>query len=92
MIRTETVIINGKEFIKTYSDEYLGVMRDGVTYSEAIDPVGTGRTYTEAESYDEYSETMAKAAAYDILTDGEFSEEDMDAKARAYDILIGGES
>lgn len=46
MIKTENITINGREFVRTYSD--LGhVKRDGVEYSEAIDPAGSGRTYTE---------------------------------------------
>ena len=47
------------------------IERDGVRYSEAIDPVDSGRTYTETDEripYDEESEIEQKAAAYDILT------------------------
>lgn len=49
MIIVENVIINGREFTKTYSDEGRYVVREGVSYSEAIDPVGTGRVYEEGE-------------------------------------------
>ena len=47
MIIRETVTINNKQFTKTYSDSGFMVERDGVQYSEAIDPMGTNRVYTE---------------------------------------------
>ena len=48
MIKTETITINGKAFIHTYSDNGYMVERDGVQYNEAIDPVGfEDRVYTE---------------------------------------------
>lgn len=49
MIIAENVTINGMEFVKTYSDEGRYVVREGIPYSEAIDPVGTGRIYEEGE-------------------------------------------
>lgn len=40
MIKREIITIKDKEFIKTYSDlEGYGVMRDGVIYEEAVDPI-----------------------------------------------------
>lgn len=61
MIRTENITINGKEFIRTYSDNGYMVERDGVQYDEAVDPIGLGRTYTETDvrsesSNDDYAE------------------------------------
>ena len=49
MIATENLTINGKEFVKTYSDSGFKIERDGVRYSEAIDPAEFGRTYTETD-------------------------------------------
>ena len=50
MIITETVTINDREFRKTYSDEGFMIERDGVQYSEAIDPIGfEDRVYTETD-------------------------------------------
>lgn len=49
MIVVETVTIGGKEFMRTYSDSNRFVVRDGVSYGEAIDPVDSGRLYTEGE-------------------------------------------
>lgn len=61
MIRTENITINGKDFIRTYSDSGFMIERDGVQYDEAVDPIGLGRTYTETDvksetSNDEYAE------------------------------------
>lgn len=71
MIITEKVAIRNRDFIRTYSDEGRYVVRDGVSYSEAIDPIGTGRVYTEGdimpEETTDMTEIEAKAAAYDIL-------------------------
>ena len=47
MIVTENITINGKAFVRTYSDSGFMVERDGVRYSEANDPAEFGRTYTE---------------------------------------------
>ena len=71
MIITEKVTIRNRDFIRTYSNEGRYVVRDGVSYSEAIDPIGTGRVYTEGdimpEEVTDMTEIEAKAAAYDIL-------------------------
>lgn len=71
MIKTENLTINNRAFVRTYSDSGFMVERDGVRYSEAIDPAELSRTYTETdEPVDvvELSETEEKARAYDILT------------------------
>ena len=47
MIKAETVTINGKEYIRTWSDLSMMIKRDGALYEEAIDPIDSGRTYTE---------------------------------------------
>lgn len=51
MIRTETVTISGKTFIRTYSDR--GMLIHGgmpeADYAEALDPAELGRTYTETD-------------------------------------------
>lgn len=49
MIKTEQLQINGKAFVRTYSDQNMMIEREGLVYSEAIDPVGSGRTYTETD-------------------------------------------
>ena len=49
MIKTENFQIDGQDFVRTYSDDNHYVVRDGISYSEAIDPAYLGRTYTEGE-------------------------------------------
>lgn len=51
MLRTETLTIGGKQFVRTYSDAHRYVV-GGVPqgeYTEAIDPAELGRTYTEGD-------------------------------------------
>lgn len=52
MIRTETVTINGKAFVRTYSDKgmYIHGGMPEADYAEALDPADLGRTYTETET------------------------------------------
>ena len=71
MIQTENIIINGRHLTRTYSDSGHYIQRDGVRYTEAIDPADSRRTYTETDVPIEgtaMTETEEKAAAYDILT------------------------
>lgn len=71
MIKTETVIINEREFVKTYSDAgfYIHGGSPEGDYAEAIDPVEFGRTYIETDIPIESDEPTVeeKAEAYDIL-------------------------
>lgn len=69
MIVQEHFDVNGRDFIRTYSDTGRYVVRDGVSYSEANDPAEFGRQYTEGElmSPEERPDIADKAEAYDIL-------------------------
>ena len=49
MIVNESAVINGKQFIKTYSDENKYIECNGVRYSEAFDPADIEREYTETD-------------------------------------------
>jgi hypothetical protein len=49
MIVTENFTIKGRDFVKTYSDKGMMVEREGVRYSEAIDPAEFGRQYIETD-------------------------------------------
>lgn len=49
MIKTENMTINGKPFVRTYSDSGYMIEREGVHYSEAIDPAEFNRQYTETD-------------------------------------------
>ena len=72
MIITEQLTINEKSFIKTYSDAGFMIERDGEKYSEAIDPAGIPREYTETDEpispTEEPDEIAQKADAFDYLT------------------------
>jgi hypothetical protein len=76
MILQEHFEIDGRDFIRTYSNSGRYVVRDGVEYSEACDPSEFGRTYTEG----------------DLIPDEERDMEELADKAEAYDILMGGAS
>ena len=47
MIIKTTKIINEIEYDYAYSDAGMKIMRDGVMYDEAVDPLNSGREYTE---------------------------------------------
>ena len=49
MIVTELYELNGRQFVRTYSDANRYVVRDGISYSEACDPTELGRTYSEGD-------------------------------------------
>ena len=51
MIKTENIIVDGKQLIRTYSDAGFYIERDGVIYNEAVDPLNTSRTYEESDIY-----------------------------------------
>ena len=60
MIKTQTITIGGQEYTRTYSEDNKCGVRDGISYSEAIDPAYLNRTYTEG----------------DVMPDEEISEEE----------------
>lgn len=64
MIVREIMTIKDKDFLHTYSDSGMLIERDGVMYSDAIDPIDSGRTYTESSmSIEEYNAIMAETEA-----------------------------
>ena len=71
MIKIETITINGRTLVRTYSDANRMIRQDstGAVYSEAYDPAGSGRTYTETDEIIETDipDTEEKAKAYDII-------------------------
>ena len=71
MIIQTTKEIDGVLYDYAYSDSGFMIERDGVRYSEAVDPLDSGRVYTESNEFIEaeaLSEIEEKAIAYDILT------------------------
>ena len=49
MIIQTTKEINGVVYDYAYSDSGYMIERGGVRYSEAVDPIGSGRLYTETD-------------------------------------------
>ena len=49
MIIQTTKEINGVVYDYTYSNSGYMIERDGVRYSEAVDPLDSGRVYTETD-------------------------------------------
>ena len=49
MIQTEQLTINNTSFIRTYSDANRYVVRDNISYEEAVDPAEFNRTYIEGD-------------------------------------------
>ena len=49
MIIQTTKEINGVVYDYAYSDSGYMIDRDGVRYSEAVDPLDSGRVYTETD-------------------------------------------
>ena len=73
MIKSETITIYGRTFVRTYSDANRMIKQDGTgaVYSEAYDPVDSGRTYTETEELIEgETDTEDYKTAFEILTGG----------------------
>lgn len=64
MVIKENITLNGRECTRTYSDTYT-IQRDGVEYDEAIDPINSGRVYTE---------TTNVKNGVDEISDSEFVE------------------
>jgi len=57
---------DGIRLVRTYSDQGKLIERDGVMYSEAIDPESCGRVYTESDVDVE----LTAEEALDILLGG----------------------
>ena len=50
MIKTELIMVDGRQLRRTWSDAGFMIERDGAVYSEAVDPVEFDRVYTETEN------------------------------------------
>lgn len=62
MIKTETLTINDKQYVRTYSDRNM-MIHGGVPegdYDEAVDPAELGRVYTETDIPIEEDEAEAE--------------------------------
>lgn len=68
MIIQTTKEINGIVYSYTYSDSGYMIERDGVRYSEAVDPIDSGRLYTETETKIETPEMTTEERLQDAET------------------------
>ena len=50
MIKKEIITINNRRLQRTWSDSGFMIERDGMRYSDAVDPEYTNRNYTETEN------------------------------------------
>ena len=66
MIHIETITLNGRRYTRTYSDTHY-IERDGVEYEEAIDPIDSGRVYTESKTP---LPELTDSEALDIIVNG----------------------
>ena len=65
MTRQDGVVLN-----RTYSDAGFMIERDGIRYSEAIDPAELGRQYTETdEPIEGYTDEATEADYQNALRD-----------------------
>lgn len=60
MIIKENLIIKSRNFVKQYSDLKMMIEREGVLYSEAIDPAEFEREYIETDIPIEEEQTNGK--------------------------------
>lgn len=73
MIITETITINNREFTKNYSNAGYMIQKVGTEeiYSEAVDPINSGRTYVETdiliETNEEFSDAEFRAMVEEAL-------------------------
>lgn len=76
-IKTEIVTVRGREFYRTWSDAGRYVVRDGIAYTEAVDPLDSGRVYEEGEVIPAEDEAA--------------TEEDYKAALAEMGVMLGGE-
>ena len=49
MIKTELIMVDGRQLRRTWSDAGFMIERDGAVYREAVDPAEFDRIYTETD-------------------------------------------
>lgn len=76
MIVTETITINGNQYSHTYSNSGYTIERDGVEYSDAIDPLDSGRVYTETKNKIESGENVSDEKPDETIGPDEISAEE----------------
>lgn len=67
MIVSKETELNGTTYTVTYSDEGYYIERNGEIYCEAVDPIGSGRTYTETTDLIDPEVDKEEATAADYI-------------------------
>ena len=67
MIHVEHTTIDGEDFTLTYSDANRYVVRDGVSYIDALDPARFGRIYTEGDLIPQEEQPDESNEAQEVL-------------------------
>lgn len=70
MIRVDIITIDGTQYRKTWSDAGRYVVREGVSYAEAVDPMEYPREYTEGDYMDGGDGTLTNDELVNILFGG----------------------
>ena len=75
MIISEIITINNEQYLHTYSSTGFTIERDGEEYSDAIDPIDSGRIYIETNNKidsEHYESNDDKPFAPDEISPEEF--------------------
>lgn len=70
MIQTETITIGTRKLTRTYSDAGMKIERDGIRYDEAVDPLNSGRSYTETDEPVDADMGFSAEEALNIIVGG----------------------
>ena len=87
-IISETVTLNDRKFTKTYSNSGFYIERNNMFYTEAIDPLGSGREYTETDRLIETDEQSVDEKISDVSAATEQNTADIQYLAMMSDISL----
>ena len=87
-IISETVTLNDRKFTKTYSNSGFYIERNNMFYTEAIDPLGSGREYTETDRLIETDEQSVEEKISDVSAATEQNTADIQYLAMMSDISL----
>lgn len=90
MIISETVKLNDKNYTKTYSDAGYYIERNGMRYVEAIDPLGSGREYTETDLLIDTAEESTEAKLEQVSAKTDKNSADIEYLAMMTDTNLEG--
>ena len=89
MITVETIELNGIQYKRTYSDTYT-ITRDGVEYTEAIDPYDSDRVYEETEN--QLNDIEADLEEIQTAIDERYAVKEPTEEATMYETVIAENS